>query len=61
MLIYLASQFAYIQLGTIIAMMVRRLELKIDAVPAHNYRVGRYFMSSVEYLMLIRSSPERRL
>ncbi|KAF8307339.1 cytochrome P450 [Clavulina sp. PMI_390] len=34
----IGEQFAYVQLGTIISIMVRRLEIKIDAVPAHNYR-----------------------
>jgi sterol 14-demethylase len=33
------AQFAYVQLGTIISILVRKLEIKINAVPGHNYRV----------------------
>jgi len=34
----IGEQFAYVQLGTIISILVRNLEIKIDAVPGHNYR-----------------------
>lgn len=37
------TQFAYLQLGTIIATIIRRLELRIDKVPAHNYHVSFQF------------------
>jgi len=33
----IGEQFAYLQLGTIIADLVRRFEFKIDRVPDHNY------------------------
>ncbi|KZT52203.1 lanosterol 14-alpha-demethylase [Calocera cornea HHB12733] len=33
----IGEQFAYVQLGTILSLMVRTLELKIDKVPPHNY------------------------
>ncbi|KZP00505.1 cytochrome P450 51 [Calocera viscosa TUFC12733] len=33
----IGEQFAYVQLETILAMLVRKLELKIDHVPPHNY------------------------
>jgi sterol 14-demethylase len=36
----IGEQFAYLQLGTIIATMVRHMEIKIDKVPEHNYQVG---------------------
>lgn len=40
----LRAQFAYVQLGTIISTLVRNLEVKIDAVPGHNYRVCSAFL-----------------
>jgi len=33
----IGEQFAYLQLGTIITTIIRRLELRIDQVPEHNY------------------------
>jgi len=33
----IGEQFAYLQLGTLISMIIRHLELRIDAVPEHNY------------------------
>ncbi|KZT52205.1 lanosterol 14-alpha-demethylase [Calocera cornea HHB12733] len=33
----IGEQFAYVQLETILAMLVRKLEMKIDHVPPHNY------------------------
>ncbi|KAF9007569.1 lanosterol 14-alpha-demethylase [Cyathus striatus] len=34
----IGEQFAYLQLGTIISTMVRKMELRIKDVPAHNYQ-----------------------
>ncbi|KAF8339763.1 cytochrome P450 [Cantharellus anzutake] len=34
----IGEQFAYVQLGTVIANLVRKLEIKINCVPPHNYR-----------------------
>jgi len=34
----IGEQFAYVQLSTILATLVRKFEIKIDRVPAHNYR-----------------------
>ena len=40
-MLILLLQFAYLQLGTIIATIVRRIELKLEQpVPEHNYRVS---------------------
>lgn len=54
-LLILAQQFAYLQLGTIITTIIRRLELRIDKVPEHNYHVSvsdSVFQSSViEYVV----------
>ena len=36
----IGEQFAYLQLGTIIATLVRHLEFRIGKVPDHNYHVG---------------------
>ncbi|KAG6862517.1 hypothetical protein C0995_000065 [Termitomyces sp. Mi166 len=33
----IGEQFAYLQLGTIVATIIRHMEIRIDAVPAHNY------------------------
>ncbi|KAG6845472.1 hypothetical protein H0H87_008832 [Tephrocybe sp. NHM501043] len=33
----IGEQFAYLQLGTIVATFIRNMELRIDAVPDHNY------------------------
>ncbi|RDB25752.1 Lanosterol 14-alpha demethylase [Hypsizygus marmoreus] len=33
----IGEQFAYLQLGTIVTTLIRRLELRIDSVPEHNY------------------------
>ncbi len=35
----IGEQFAYVQIGTLIASFVREMEMKIDVVPGHNYRV----------------------
>ena len=35
----IGEQFAYLQLGTLIATVVRMMELRIDKVPEHNYHV----------------------
>jgi len=34
----IGEQFAYVQLGCIISMLVRNLEIKIENLPPHNYR-----------------------
>ncbi|KAG5733202.1 Lanosterol 14-alpha demethylase [Termitomyces sp. T112] len=33
----IGEQFAYLQLGTIVATIIRHMEIRIDAVPEHNY------------------------
>ncbi|KAF5329994.1 hypothetical protein D9611_010426 [Ephemerocybe angulata] len=33
----IGEQFAYMQLGTLLATVIRKVELRIDAVPEHNY------------------------
>ncbi|EAU90091.1 lanosterol 14-alpha-demethylase [Coprinopsis cinerea okayama7 len=33
----IGEQFAYLQLGTLIATIIRKLELRVDKVPEHNY------------------------
>ncbi|EJU04979.1 lanosterol 14-alpha-demethylase [Dacryopinax primogenitus] len=33
----IGEQFAYVQLGTLLALIVRKLEMKADKVPPHNY------------------------
>ncbi|KAG6828537.1 hypothetical protein H0H92_007615 [Tricholoma furcatifolium] len=33
----IGEQFAYLQLGTLVATVIRSMELRIDAVPEHNY------------------------
>lgn len=33
-------QFAYLQLGTLISTIIRRMEIRIDKVPEHNYHVS---------------------
>ena len=35
-----STQFAYLQLGTIISIIIRQVELRIDEIPAHNYSVS---------------------
>jgi sterol 14-demethylase len=36
----IGEQFAYLQLGTIIATFIRQMEMKIEKVPEHNYHVS---------------------
>jgi sterol 14-demethylase len=45
----IGEQFAYLQLGTIIATLIRHFEIKIDRVPDHNYHVS-YFSLSLSLL-----------
>ena len=35
-----STQFAYLQLGTIISTIIRQVELRIDEIPAHDYHVS---------------------
>ncbi|KAF8071865.1 lanosterol 14-alpha-demethylase [Lyophyllum atratum] len=36
----IGEQFAYLQLGTIVATIIRQMEIRIDRVPDHNYHVS---------------------
>ncbi|EDR08390.1 uncharacterized protein LACBIDRAFT_234769, partial [Laccaria bicolor S238N-H82] len=43
----IGEQFAYLQLGTIIATVIRNMELRIEKVPEHNYHVGLSFANQL--------------
>src|SRR6266550_7056752 len=40
-----STQFAYLQLGTIISTFIRKVELRIAEIPAHNYHVCMHSLS----------------
>lgn len=44
----IGEQFAFVQVGTIIVSLVRRLEMKIESkVPEHNYAVSAVHLASM--------------
>ncbi|KAF5346750.1 hypothetical protein D9756_010376 [Leucocoprinus leucothites] len=47
----IGEQFAYLQLGTIIATIVRHMEIKIDQVPEHNYHVSIFHTLAIVFCM----------